>query len=427
MRAAHAVHVRGDEMGATAILAGRVATTGPDVAGRAAIRSLLDTRCAMVAGRATAAGRAVAATADELADTSPAMTAWRSGATVAATRMGDVVGYGAAGAPVWGALLALAEDGGIADEARIAVAGESGMVAALALWRAGRYRQAERGFDGSSVFGLLAAAIACARLLDLDRDGVRRTVSIAASHCGGLLANYGTTAEAMHVGTAARDGLLSATLAASGYSGAPDILEGRQGFGEAFFGLPSSRLEDLETEFDTAPMLHDELRSKWIPGHIDHQRPVRALAAILAAGGERDVRAVVVDGVPPASDGNRFWTPETGDQAAASLRYAMAATLRHRLVRMADHAPDAVGAMALDRVEVRSAPRWDRRLEDPNADARYVAVEFDDGDTSRVAVDGIPLGASLDEVRDKWLRTADELGPSDYSDELRAVLAGASA
>jgi 2-methylcitrate dehydratase PrpD len=416
--------MRGDDVGATVTLAEAVTTSGPDVSG-AAVRSLFDTRCAMVAGRATAGGRTVAATADELADSSPAMVAWASAAIASASRMDDTVPYGAAGAPVWGALLALAADIGVADKARIAAAGEAGILSALALWRAGGYRQPERGFDGTSVFGVLAAATACARLLDLDRDGILRTLSIAASQSGGLLANSGTTAETIHAGTAARDGVLSALLAAAGYSGAPDILEGRQGFGEAFFGLSNSRLEGLGAELATAPSLDEQLRSKWIPGHIDHQRPVRALAAILA--GDRGVRAVVVDGVPPTSDGNRFSVPTSPEQAAGSLRYALACTLRHGVVRLADHAPDALDSAPLHQIEVRSSPRWDRRLEDPNTDALHVAVEFHDGDTCRAAVDGFPLGASLDEVRDKWRRTADELKPSALSDELHAMLAGAPA
>jgi 2-methylcitrate dehydratase PrpD len=419
--------MRGDDVGATATLAEAITTTTRlDVSG-AVMRSLLDTRCAMVAGRSTVGGRAVAATADELADTSPAMLAWVWAATATASRMDDAVPYGAAGAPVWGALLALATDIGIADEVRIAAAGEAGLQAALALWRAGGYRQAERGFDGTSVFGVLAAAMACAQLLDLDQNGILRALSIAASHSGGLLANSGTTAETVHAGTAARDGLLSALLAAADYSGAPDILEGRQGFGEAFFGLPNSRLQSLGTELATAPSLDEQLRSKWIPGHIDHQRPVLALAAILATAGDRGIRAVVVDGVPPTSDGNRFSTPTSSEQAAGSLRYALACTLRHGVVRLADHAPHILDTAPLARIEVRSSPRWDRRLENPNTDALHVAVEFEDGDICRAAVDDFPLGASLDEVRDKWQRTAEELVPSVLSDELHTLLGGAAA
>lgn len=406
--------------GATARLADFVVGPAP-APSLAAARSLFDTRCAYVAGRATEAGKVVAATADELADDSPATAAWRAAATAAATRMDDVVAYGGAGAPVWPALIALAADRGIADDSLLAVAGETGILTALALWRAGGYRQPERGFHATSVFGVLAAATACARLIGLDTAGVIRTLSIAASQSCGLLANFGTTAEAFHAGMAARDGLVSAVLAEAGYAGAPDILEARQGWGEAFLGLANSRLDRLDAEIVASPSLDDALRSKWIPGHIDHQRPVRALVAALA-GSTSGVRRVIVDGVPPASDGNRFSTPATADQAAASMRYAVCCALRHRVVRLSDHSTDVVRATALDAIEIRSASRWDRGLDEPEADARHVEVGFDDGTVRRAVVDDFPPGATHDEVAEKWRRTADELTPSTVADELRALL-----
>src|SRR5690606_34570802 len=199
----------GAQMGATELLAEFVVGADPAV-DEAAARSLLDARCAIIAGRATALGEAIAATAQELgSDPSPSARAWAMAATAAASAMEDAVAYGAAGAPVWPALLALAEHAGIADEMRLLEAGSIGIRTALALWRAGSYQEAERGFDGGGVFGAIAAAAGGARLLELDRRTVVAVLSLAATQSGGLVANAGTGAGYFHAGNAARDGVVA--------------------------------------------------------------------------------------------------------------------------------------------------------------------------------------------------------------------------
>jgi 2-methylcitrate dehydratase PrpD len=369
--------------GATAALALFVVQAELSVEDRdAAARSRHATRIAVEVGRETAAlGRAAAVVQEDGATPASASgRAWLSAAAAAASGLDDTLDYGSAGAPVWAALQALGSD----DDDVLVEAGGVGMRAALGLWTAGRYREAERGFSGSTVFGVIAVVCACARLLRLDLAATRSAIAIAASLAGGLGVDDGTDARILRIAAAARDGLQAALLARVGFAGAPDMLEGRQGFGEAFFGLPISELTDLGAALAAGSLTR--LRVKDVPGHEHHQRPVAALARLLREHPGREVQQVIVEDVPPASGGTRFSTPATPEQAARSLRHALAVTLARGTVAPDDLA-HPLGAEALDRIVVRATPRWDARLADPDFVAGHVAVRFTDGGLTSAQLD----------------------------------------
>ncbi|MPZ79606.1 MAG: hypothetical protein GEV28_04070 [Actinophytocola sp.] len=396
-------------MAATSLLADFVVAARPlpDACREVAARSRLDTLCASVAGAVTPSGAAVTGLADELGTPRGSWGAWRSAALAHASGMDDTACYGAAGAPVWGALLAVTEDDhhDHGDRDRLLDAFGVGVHAAAALWRAGNYREAERGFAGTSVFGTIAATAACSVLLGLGRAQVVAALAVAASSTGGLIANHGTTAAVTHAATAARDGLTAARLAARDYQGATDILEARQGFGEAFFGLGRAGLEDLDRHLQQPVPLEAEIRAKLVPGHADHQRVVRA-ATMLGARGT--IRRFTVDGVPAASEGTRFDVPVTADEARYSLRYVLACVLRSGRPGLADFTPERVAdpavREAMDRVRIALAPRW----APGGAEAGTVTAEYADGATRSVAVAGLPVTANAGELATKW-RAASKL------------------
>lgn len=91
-----------------------------------------------------------------------------------------------------------------------------------------------KGWHPTAVFGLIGAAAAAAVLRRLSPEGAAAALAIAASHAGGLGANFGTMTKPYHAGRAARDGLVAARLAAAGMSAGRDTLESPQGFLNAF-------------------------------------------------------------------------------------------------------------------------------------------------------------------------------------------------
>ena len=88
----------------------------------------------------------------------------------------------------------------------------------------------QRGFHATGTVGTFGAAVGCAKLLGLDRDGYVTALGLAATQAAGLKVSFGTMAKHLNAGKAAANGLLAAELAAAGFTAADDALEGHQGF-----------------------------------------------------------------------------------------------------------------------------------------------------------------------------------------------------
>ncbi|NIS60388.1 MAG: MmgE/PrpD family protein [Proteobacteria bacterium] len=88
----------------------------------------------------------------------------------------------------------------------------------------------KKGFHTSGTIGTFGAAIAAAKLLNLDTNQLRHAIGIAASMGAGIRANFGTMTKPLHVGRAAHNGVTAATLAASGFEANMDALDGPWGF-----------------------------------------------------------------------------------------------------------------------------------------------------------------------------------------------------
>jgi 2-methylcitrate dehydratase PrpD len=112
----------------------------------------------------------------------------------------------------------------------------------------------ERGWHATSICGTLGAAVAAARLLGLDSEGILNALSIAVSFGAGVIEGNraGGTVKRLHCGWAAQAGVTAALLACNGYTGPASALEGRFGFFEAFLG----------GHFDPMPVT-DALGERW--------------------------------------------------------------------------------------------------------------------------------------------------------------------
>lgn len=94
----------------------------------------------------------------------------------------------------------------------------------------------ERGFHPTAVCGALGAAAASARLLGLSPEQTNSALGIAGSMAAGSMAylHDGAWTKRLHPGWACHAGITAARLAASGFVGPIDILEGRYGFLHAY-------------------------------------------------------------------------------------------------------------------------------------------------------------------------------------------------
>lgn len=89
-----------------------------------------------------------------------------------------------------------------------------------------------RGFHPTATAGTFGAAAAAGRLLGLDASRMASAFGIAASQASGSLQFLvnGAWNKRYQVGEAAMKGLMAATLAAEGFHGAADAIDGRHGF-----------------------------------------------------------------------------------------------------------------------------------------------------------------------------------------------------
>ncbi|MEH2588276.1 MmgE/PrpD family protein [Bradyrhizobium sp. AZCC 1721] len=95
-----------------------------------------------------------------------------------------------------------------------------------------------RGWHITSTCGVFGAAAACAWLLGLSAGQIADAIGIAASQSAGIVENLPTAAKNVSVGSAARNGLFAALLAAEGYSASPRAIEGRLGWARAMGDEP---------------------------------------------------------------------------------------------------------------------------------------------------------------------------------------------
>jgi 2-methylcitrate dehydratase PrpD len=86
------------------------------------------------------------------------------------------------------------------------------------------------GFHATATVGSFGSAAACAHLLGLDADRFATALGIAGTQAAGLKSTFGTMCKPHHAGKAAYHGLISAKLAARGFTGRSDIVECGQGF-----------------------------------------------------------------------------------------------------------------------------------------------------------------------------------------------------
>ncbi len=143
-------------------------------------------------------------------------------------------------APIVPAALAAAEMAGASGRDLIAacVAGyEVQIRLALALNPSEHY---DRGFHPTATCGVFGAAAAAGKLLGMDGAAIQSAFGIALSQAAGsmqFLAD-GSWTKRSHVGQAASNGLICATLAAEGFKGPAEAFEGHWGFLAAYAPNP---------------------------------------------------------------------------------------------------------------------------------------------------------------------------------------------
>jgi 2-methylcitrate dehydratase PrpD len=92
----------------------------------------------------------------------------------------------------------------------------------------------DHGWHITGSTGMLGAAAACARLLELDAGKTAMALGIAASQPIGVREQFGSMTKAFHIGGAARAGLMSALMAKHGYTASSRAIEAPRGLVQTY-------------------------------------------------------------------------------------------------------------------------------------------------------------------------------------------------
>ncbi|MGI9327509.1 MAG: MmgE/PrpD family protein [Pseudomonadales bacterium] len=132
-------------------------------------------------------------------------------------------------APVLPAAIAVAEEIGASGKALIAAFVVGVEIEGRISHAMGNDHYA-RGWHTTATYGTFGATAAVAHLLQLQPEQYAIAMGLAASHAGGVKANFGTMTKPYHPGHAAECGINCARLAAAGFTANPEAVLGNQGF-----------------------------------------------------------------------------------------------------------------------------------------------------------------------------------------------------
>ena len=184
-----------------------------------------------------------------------------------------------------------------------------------------------RGWHPTSVFGTIGATASAAYLNRLSPGETVAALAIAASQACGLASNFGTMTKPLHAGLAARNGIVSAQLAASGMSAGNDVFDTATGFLAAFAGEQPPDLDSAGRIGSRLYILNHRLCVKRYPTCYFMHRAFEATVNLLAEPrvGAQEVERVEVTMGRGQTAVLTHERPVTGLEAKFSCQFAIAA------------------------------------------------------------------------------------------------------
>jgi 2-methylcitrate dehydratase PrpD len=230
------------------------------------------------------------------------------------------------GAIIFPALLALAQERGLGGRDLI-----TAFVAAtevmLRIGTATKKSNEHRGFHAPATTGPFGAAVGVGRLLKLDEARMTNALGIAASLSCGLVqfarAGTGGMVKRLHFGRASESGVLAANLAARGFTGPHDVIEGEFGFLRVF--CDDFDMSKLTTGLGETFMTMN-IYMKRFACHGTCQPPLQALDELLARHQihAADVERIDVGGPHDMVDRHAILEPKDPMIAQYSVPFAVA-------------------------------------------------------------------------------------------------------
>lgn len=312
--------------------------------------------------------------------------------------------------PILPAALALAAQTGASGK-ELLLAYVTGFETETCLGRGVNFFHYEKGWHPTSTLGVFGAAAACSKLLRLDNAKTAHALALCASLAAGVKSNLGSMAKPMHIGNAARSGLLAAQLAAEGFTGIPDALEHGHGFLNLFNGSGNYNVERIFEKWGTPWDIE-------MPGIAIKQYPCclstqAAIDAMLAVTKQHDLKAADVARIEARASARRLEhtnrpAPRSALESKLSAQYVLARALADREVTLPHFEGDRYLEPSIKKLmkKVHLAPLDASTLESRGDFYADVAVTLNDGRRLTAEIErpvghyaGIPLDDGLHRVK----------------------------
>ena len=244
-----------------------------------------------------------------------------------------------------------------------------------------------RGFHATGTVALFCAVAALAKLHQLSEPEICQAIGLASSLASGVQSNFGTMTKPLHSGWAARSAVAAVNLVGSGFTAAPNALEGKGGYAQAYGVERSDSAAWRPRSAVRGPFsirAYAEVLSLLLRHASRNRRPSAAEDPASPHAGQRGLDQCLLPpgGLLPL----RFDRPVTGLESLFSMPFALAAALLNERPKLATFKEEYVRsdevAKALEHISVREDQQC--VADDPGFDQRspgtrgHVRVSRDD-------------------------------------------------
>jgi 2-methylcitrate dehydratase PrpD len=238
------------------------------------------------------------------------------------------------------------------------------------------------GWHITSTCGVIGAAVAAGKLLDLDAQRLGSAIGLGANQECGLVESLGTMAKSVSVGNAPRNGIVAALLAERGFTAAPTTLEGERGFARVM-GQDADLAaidRDLGTVWESAKNTY-----KPYPCGIVLHPVIDAVLELRSCNALRphSVERVTVRGHPLLRQRTDRRRPGSAREASVSLQHTVAVCLIYGRAGVAEYSDARTAEPAVQELGDRLTVQDDPALP---VGAAAVSLQTRDGRTLTVEV-----------------------------------------
>jgi 2-methylcitrate dehydratase PrpD len=233
-----------------------------------------------------------------------------------------------------------------------------------------------KGFHSTGTIGTFAAAAATAKLLKMEPKAVAHAIAIAGSLSAGIRVNFGTMTKPLHAGRAAQNGVFAALLAAKGFTGGDDGLDGPWGYFQvAGGGADAERIAGVLGAPYT--IINPGVSVKPYPcGVLSHP----GMDAMLKLVKDHDIAADQIKGVVFRAGSNileplRYKTAKTELEAKFCIPFLMTSMILRRKAGIREFTDEFVSSEPVQRMMPLVETRFDPDIEAKGFDKIRCLVE----------------------------------------------------